>query len=420
MLTEDILMPVHEKTIETLIEAVRKVSSSLDLDEVLDTIFDSVKELIDYSAAVIYVIDARSGEVSEFKTRGYLPESIAEGFLATGSGIIGWVIRNRTGEIVDDVKRDARYVRVRAETRSEVAAPLIRADGRVIGVINLEADQVSGYEARDLELLTMFASLAASAIDHTLLYRQVLRQRRVESELELARKVVEGLMPRSFPLVKDFDIYGTSIPFREVGGDYLDFIDSISERLVVMVADVSGKGLAAALIMVAFRAYFHATVINELSMRVVMARVNRLVHDTTDGERFITCFYGLIDPENKRLLYISAGHNPPLLLRGDGTVELLDRGGGLPLGVFETSRYSESVVEFRPGDILVMYTDGVVEARDTRDEEFGMKRLEEVVRASSDRRAHEIVKAITTAVDEHSSEVGGPEDDLTVSVIKVK
>lgn len=420
MLTEDILMPVHEKTIETLIEAVRKVSSSLDLDEVLDTIFDSVKELIDYSAAVIYVIDARSGEVSEFKTRGYLPESISEDFLATGAGIVGWVIRNRTGEIVDDVKSDARYVKVRAETRSEVAAPLIRADGRVIGVINLEADRVNGYEARDLELLTMFASLAASAIDHTLLYRQVMRQRRVESELELARKVVEGLMPRSFPLVKDFDIYGTTVPFREVGGDLLDFIDSISERLVVMVADVSGKGLAAALIMVAFRAYFHATVINELSMRVVMTRVNRLVHDTTDGERFITCFYGLIDPENKRLLYISAGHNPPLLLRGDGTVELLDRGGGLPLGIFETSRYSESVVEFRPGDVLVMYTDGVVEARDTRDEEFGMKRLEEVVRASSSRRAHEIVKAITDAVDEHSREVGGPEDDLTVSVIKVK
>lgn len=421
MFIKDVVpMPVHEETIQTLIEAVRKVSSSLDLDEVLDTIFDSIKELIDYSAAVIYVIDARSGEVSEFKTRGYARESISEDFLSTGGGIIGWVIRNRKGEIVDDVKSDTRYVNVRRETRSEIAAPLIRADGRVIGVINLEADQVNGYNARDLELLTMFASLAASAIDHTLLYRQVMRQRRVESELELARKVVEGLMPRSFPLIKDFDIYGTTIPFREVGGDYLDFIDSISERLCVLVADVSGKGLAAALIMVAFRAYFHATVINELAMRVVMARVNRLVYDTTDGERFITCFYGLIDPENKRLLYISAGHNPPLLLRGDGTLEFLEQGGGLPLGIFETSRYSESVVEFRPGDILLMYTDGVVEARNKQDEEFGLKRLEEVVRAASGKRAHEIVQAIITAVDEYSVDVGGPEDDLTVSVVKVK
>jgi len=146
-------------------------------------------------------MDPRSGEVHEFKTRGYLPQSISEDFLATGSGIIGWVIRNRTGEIVDDVKSDHRYVKVRAETSSEIAAPIIRADGRVIGVINLEADQTHGYNARDLELLTMFASLAASAIDHTLLYRQVMRQRRVEGELELARKVVEGLMPRAFPLI---------------------------------------------------------------------------------------------------------------------------------------------------------------------------------------------------------------------------
>jgi len=412
-------MPVHEKTIETLIEAVRKVSSSLDLDEVLDTIFDSIKELITYNAAVIYVMDPRSGEIHEFKTRGYLPEAISEDFLSTGSGIIGWVIRNRAGEIVDDVKSDDRYVKVRAETRSEIAAPIIRTDGRVIGVINLESDLVNGYGSQDLELLTMFASLAASAIDHTLLYRQVMRQRRVESELELARKVVEGLMPRAFPLLKDFDIYGTTVPFREVGGDYLDFIDSISERLVVLVADVSGKGLAAALIMVAFGAYFHATVINELAMRVVMGRVNRLVHETTDGERFITCFYGLIDPDNKRLLYISAGHNPPLLLRTDGTSKLLTQ-GGMPLGIFETSRYSESVLEFQPGDILVLYTDGVVEASDQRDEEFGLGRLEEVVRAVSGRRAHEIVKAITDAVNEHSEEVGGPEDDLTVSVIKVR
>lgn len=412
-------MPVHENTIETLVEAVRRVSSSLDLDEVLDTIFESVKELINYSAAVIVVMDARSGEVHELKTRGYAPQAIPEEFLASGSGIIGWVIRNGTGEIVNDVKRDTRYVRARAETLSEVASPIVRADGRVIGVINLEADWVNGYDERDLELLTMFASLAASAIDHTLLYRQVMRQRRVESELELARKVVEGLMPRAFPLIEGFDIYGTTIPFREVGGDYLDFIESIFDRVPLLVADVSGKGLAAALIMVSFRAYFRATVINELAMRVVMARVNRLVHDTTAGERFITAFYGLLDPENKRLLYINAGHNPPLLLRADGTSQLLDQ-AGLPLGVFETSRYSESVVDFCCGDILVLYTDGVVEARNERDEEFGLKRLEQVVRAASAQRAHEIVNAITAAVDAHSTEVGGPEDDLTVSIIKVK
>jgi sigma-B regulation protein RsbU (phosphoserine phosphatase) len=412
-------MAVNEKTIATLIEAVRKVSSSLDMDEVLETIFNSLKELIDYSAAVVCVADPKTGAVHELKARGYPPMSIGEDFLASGSGIIGWVLKHGREQIVNDVKRDARYVKARAETRSEIAAPMIRADGQVIGVINLEADWINGYDARDLELLTMFASLAASSVDHTLLYSEVKRQRRVESELELARKVVESLLPRAFPLVEGFDIYGMTMPVREVGGDYFDFIDSITYRLGVLVSDVSGKGLAAALIMVTFRAYIHATVINELAMRVVMARVNQLIYDTTEGDRFITTFYGLIDPEHRRLLYINAGHNPPLLLRADGSRQLLED-SGFPLGVFENSRYSESVVDFRRGDILVLYTDGVTEASDEADENFGLERLEQVVRAAADLRAHEICQAVTAAVRDYSSAIGGPEDDLTVAVIKVK
>ncbi|HKP13256.1 MAG TPA: GAF domain-containing SpoIIE family protein phosphatase [Blastocatellia bacterium] len=412
-------MPVHERTIATLIDAVRRVSSSLDLEEVINTIFDSLKELIEYSAAVICIIDPRTHTLFEVRTRGYPPQIIGDDFLQSGGGIIGWVIKNASGQIVNDVKSDKRYVKARAETRSEIAAPLVRADGAVIGVINLEADQVNSYSERDLELLTMFASLAASAIDHTLLYREVLRKRQAESEIELARKVVEGLLPRSFPNLKGMDIYGTTQPVRAVGGDYLDVIDQISDRLGVLVADVSGKGLAAALIMVTFRAYIHATVINELAMRVVMARVNRLVHEATNGDRFITTFYGLVDVENKRLMYINAGHNPPLLLRADGTSELLSH-GGLPLGAFEEARYSESVAELREGDVLVLYTDGVVEAGNAQDDMFGLPRLEQVVRANKSERAYTIVQAVIGAVHDYTFDTEGPEDDLTVMVIKMK
>jgi serine phosphatase RsbU (regulator of sigma subunit) len=411
-------MAVHEKTIETLIDAVRKVSGSLDLDIVLDTIFDSIKELIDYSAAIVCVVDLETGAIRDLKARGYPTVVVAGDLLAEGEGIIGWVIKHRRGQIINDVKRDARYVKARPQTRSEIAAPIIRYDGRTLGVINLEADWVDGYDHRDLELLTMFASLAASAIDHTLLYQRVMRQRRAESELELARKVVDSLLPRAVPVVEGFDIAGLTSPVREVGGDYFDFIESVTDRLGVLVADVSGKGLAAALIMVAFRAYIHATVINELAMRVVMARVNRLIYETTEGERYITTFYGLIDPENKRLLYINAGHNPPLLLRADGTTRLLDK-SSLPVGVFEDSRYSEAVVDFLPGDILVLYTDGVTEAMNIQDESFGVERLEKTVRASGDFSAQEICQTVSAAVREFSSEVGGPEDDLTISIIKV-
>jgi sigma-B regulation protein RsbU (phosphoserine phosphatase) len=369
-------MSVNETTIETLIDAVRKASSSLDLDEVLESIFDSISELIEYSAAVVGLIDSKTGAVQALKARGYPPENTGEEFLEPGLGIIGWVIANRRGQIVNDVKKDSRYVKARPQTRSEIAAPIIRVDGEVIGAINLEADWEQGFDEPDLKLLTMFASLAASAIDHTLLY-------------------------------------------QKVGGDYFDFFDSITDRLGVIISDVSGKGLAAALIMVTFRAYMQATIINEFAMRVVMARVNKLIHKSTDGERFITTFYGLIDPENKRLLYIIAGHNPPLLLRADGTSRQLEH-SGLPLGIFEDSRYSESVVDFQSGDILVLYTDGVTEARNAADKSFGVEKLEQTVRKTSLMAARAICEAVAEAVREHSAEVGGPEDDLTISIIKVK
>lgn len=411
-------MSVTEKTTETLIEAVRKISHSLDLAEVVDTIFDSLKELLNYSAAVICVVDAKTGSIYDLKARGY-PSPVAEDdFLAKGSGIIGWVLKNAQPQIVNDVIQDARYFKARAETRSEIAAPILRAGGEVLGVINLEADWINGYDEEDLKLLTMFASLAATAIDHTLLYQKVIKQRDAEKELDLARKVVDGLLPRVFPMIEGFDIHGTTIPVREVGGDYFDFIDSVTDRLAVLVADVSGKGLAAALIMVTFRAYIQATLINEFAMRVVMARVNKLIFNTTDGERFITTFYGLIDPENKRLLYINAGHNPPLLLREDGSSQLLEH-SGLPLGIFEDSRYSESVIDFHPGDVLLMYTDGVTEACSECDEPFGVKRLEKIVRQASQLSAKEICDAVCDAVRNYASNIGGPEDDLTVAVIKV-
>ena len=412
-------MPVSDETINTLVEAVRRISSSLDLDEVLDTILDSLKQLIDYSAAVVCVVEPTTGVVNGLKVRGYPGHMPREAFVETGHGIIGWAIENKRGVFVNDVREDTRYVRARTETVSEVAAPIIRGDGEVIGAINLESDQADSYGERDVQLLSMFASLAGSAIEQTLLHARVVQQHMAETELELARTVVDSLLPRSFPSLEGFDIFGMTIPVRQVGGDYFDFFDALTDRFGVLIADVSGKGLAAALIMVSFRAHIHATVLNEFAMRVVMARVNSLVYNTTQGDRFITTFYGLIDPLHKRLLYINAGHNPPLLLHADGTRELLEE-AGLPLGIFEDSRYSESVVNFRKSDLLVLYTDGVTEATNAADDAFGLDRLEQVVRAESNKSSLEICAVIAAAVRDFSAGSGGPADDLTVLVIKVK
>src|ERR1044071_10515172 len=166
--------PVKTKTTETLINAVHRISNSPDLGEVMETIFDSLSELLDYSAAVICVVDSSDGVLYRLKTRGYPSGSIGEEFFTSGRGVVGWVIRHGQGVIIKDVKSDARYIQARAETRSEIAAPIVRHDGKVIGVINLESDQPGAYRQHDLKLLTMFASLAATAINHSLLYRRLL------------------------------------------------------------------------------------------------------------------------------------------------------------------------------------------------------------------------------------------------------
>jgi sigma-B regulation protein RsbU (phosphoserine phosphatase) len=196
-------------------------------------------------------------------------------------------------------------------------------------------------------------------------------------------------------------------------------MESSPDRLEVAVADVTGNGLEAALIMISFRAYLHATAMSDLAMRIVMARINRLVHQTTAGERFITAFYGLIDPHSKRMVYVNAGHDPPLLLKADGSRQLLDQ-GGIPLGVYADTEYTEFAVDLERGDILVLYTDGVTEAKNTRDELFGLGRLEQAVRRAGDGDSHSICTEVTKAVHDFSAKAGGPGDDLTLSVIKIR
>lgn len=406
-----------ETKFRSLIDALRRISVSLDLDTVLDVIVKTIKELINFDAAVIAIVDPHTKRIRTVRQSGYPVAADHHFLLEPGQGIIGSVIAAGEGRIVGDVLQDPNYFKGRVETRSEMAAPITTSQGDIIGVINLESDRVHGFTKGDLEVATMFAGIVAIAIEMTLMHRELMEKRRIEDELHLAHQVVEGLLPRSIPLLHGFDIYGMNLSVETVGGDYFDFIEVFDDRLGLLIADVSGKGLPAALIMASFRAYMHATIINEFAARVVMSRVNRLLYDSIAGNKFISAFYGLVDPDTKRMIYINAGHNPPLLIRANGSHELLDD-GGFALGIFRESRYSEQIIDLKSGDILVLYTDGVSEAKNYRDEEFGVAGLERVVRENANRRAYQICEAIVAAVKEHTHGSGGLEDDLTISVVK--
>jgi sigma-B regulation protein RsbU (phosphoserine phosphatase) len=402
---------------EVLLEISKTLSAPLDLDEVLEAIFRSLRQVVRYAAAAIYLVNRSSQRLELVRDTGY-PEGSDEAFrLSVGEGIVGWVAKTGEAVIVPDVRRDPRYVSARAETRSELAAPLV-LEGRTIGVFNLESDRLDAFHGGHLEMLAVFAAQAAVSIERTRLTRELLDRRRLEKELAIAREIQASFLPKRAPEVPGFDLAGATQPHDEVGGDYFDFIRVSDSRLGIAIADVSGKGIPAALIMAGFRMSLLAEIRNEFTMRAVMRKVNSLLHESTERDKFVTLFYGVLDWKNRSLSFSNAGHNPPLLLRADGRVQYLLE-GGVALGVLPDARYEERPVALHPGDVLLLYTDGVSEAELPTGEQFGTERLERCLKRLAEGTAQEILKGVVDEVTAYAGE-HGVNDDLTLVVVKVK
>jgi sigma-B regulation protein RsbU (phosphoserine phosphatase) len=413
LLSQEIERRALEK--DVLLDISRALSAPFELEDVVEAIFASLRQVIDYDAAAIYLVSRGTRTLELVSKHGY-PEGSESAFdLQIGQGIVGWVAKSGQPVIVPDVRRDPRYVAARLGTRSEIAAPLM-VEGRVIGVFNLESDHEDLYHEGHLELLLAFAAQAALAVERARTARARVEQRRLERDLAIARDIQRSFLPASAPRVPGFDLAGTSISHDKVGGDYYDFITVSDTRLGLAIADVSGKGIPAGLLMAGFRMSLLAEIRNEYAIRAVMRKVNRLLHESTERDRFVTAFYGVLDWRNGMIIFSNAGHNPPMVIRADGTVEELTE-GGVALGVLEDTQYEERPVALHAGDVVVMYTDGISEAEDEHGEQFSPTRIEQVVRANPTHTARELTQDIVAAVLDWAGEKG-PGDDLTLIVLR--
>ena len=398
-----------------LFELGTKIATSLDTGQLLEQILDLVFQVVRYDAAGIYLVDKQTQWITRQTIRGYDPQRDAAVRLKVGRGLIGWCVKTGQGVIVSDVTRDPRYMSARDETRSEIVSP-IRIGSEVIGAFNLESDEPDAYQPEDMELLTTFASQAAVAIERTRLHADVLEKRRLEGEVSIGRRIQRSFLPERDPTVPNFEVAGVNDSSELVGGDYYDFIRIADGHLGVVVADVSGKGIPAALIMASFRASLIAEIRNNYSIRTIMAKVNKLLWESVEADRFVTAIYGVLDLQNRRFTYVNAGHNPAIVFRAaTGRMDQLDATGPL-LGTLEGATYKERHVEIHPGDVVVLYTDGVTEALSPEGELFGMERLQEVVRARAADGAGAVLRAIREAV--RAFQEGRQTDDLTVVVVK--
>jgi sigma-B regulation protein RsbU (phosphoserine phosphatase) len=236
-------------------------------------------------------------------------------------------------------------------------------------------------------------------------------------EMEQAAQIQQRLLPSAAPHTEHADIAAKTVPARHVGGDYYDFIAFPDGRIGLMVGDVAGKGMPASLLMSSLQARVHVLFEDSSDLGAKIERLNKATCGNCPDNRFITFFMGILDPATGDLSYVSAGHNPPLIVRAAGGYDTLSGGGGIILGILAMAKYEASQAKLEKGDILVMFSDGVTEAPNPNDQEYGEERLANLVAELSSRPSKEIVDAIHTSVHEFT-EGAPPFDDITVVVAR--
>lgn len=400
---------------EMLYSVSQKISLSVSSEEVTNSIIDSLRLVVPYDAAAIFLLDARTLEVVEETARGYRPDMEGNVRLMVGEGIVGWAAKTGQSIIVSDVRRDPRYVRAREQTCAEMVAPL-KIGGEVVGVFNLESDRVNAYTPHELRLLETFANHAAIAIERSRLLRQQLEKERLDRELAIARRIQLTFLPDRDPDWPGFDVSGYNISSEQVSGDFFDYIPISGDNWGVVIADVSGKGVPAALIMASLRAALWAEARNIYALSEICGRVNNFLYQSLGETEFVTAVYGVLDLQSRRFTYANAGHLAPIHLRADGAVAFLSE-GGLILGAFPDAAYTEGRVHLAPDDVLLLYTDGAVEARNEQDEEFGRDRLADALAEVRHRSAREIRTELVDRIHRFTGRTR-LEDDLTFVVLK--
>ena len=414
-----------EKKYHLLLEIAHKVRDTLDLDEIMEHLLDTIKTVVEYDAAGIFVLnqDLVHGRreypremIAGISRRGFDQKPAEQDEMLTfGKGIIGHVILNCTSVVVPDVHRDARYIEGRSQTRSEITVPILRKN-RAVGALNLESDQLSAYDESDLEVLQFFADAAAISIEKAMLHRQQLEKELIDKQLQLARDVQSRLFPSKPPTITGFDIAGICLPAEEIGGDYYDFVKLPRRGLGVAVADVSGHGIASALVMTAFRGLLRMHAHGKRGPARIARSINRLLPEFTGNSQFVTAVYIVLRPELEEFSYVCCGQQPPLLLHSDGSLVNLKVRGPV-LGMVKDARYTSEKLPLVSGDILAMYTDGVVELTDQEGVAFGVERLTMALHQGRDLPAAELIQMIIQATQQYSGSQSYL-DDFTLVIIK--
>ena len=407
-----------------LLEAFQEIGRSLEIGRTADTILAGLRHVLpacDRATLCAVGLDGRTVICRRARGRdSLLPDPPASAPELPDGGIARKVLDSGRPETVAVTPEGAaRDPDLSAGSAAAVAAPLLGAGGRRIGTLVAESAEPGAFPERDCGALRAYAAGAAPAIERILFYEKAVEGRELVSEMEVAGKVLQDLLPHECPILEGLEVAAAYEPCSQVGGDYYDLIPLGEDRWGIAMADVAGKGIPAALLVAALHASVFSLAKSSLTLRTIVGRTNQLLYESVGETRYATFFFGLLDVPLRRLIHINAGHPPPVLVRANGEVEMI-HASGLPVGLFPAPRYFEEVIQLDAGDLLAFYTDGITESADRKGELFGRERLAELLRRERDQGAPaaEVCDNILKAVRRFRG--GAPDDDQTVVVIRAR
>lgn len=410
-----------EEKLKAIVRISKELAQTLELGQVLERILETTFDIFpaaDHAHAILY--SPTTHQILNLISRHRKPSPLLPP--APSKTILQETLRTGRAFLSQDNRDSALFMNsdslAGATIRTVLCSPMVSQDGTILGAIQLAGNQMrERFEESDLDVLVSVTSMAALAVQNARYHEAALNQMKLEQDLEFARRIQTNFLPRGSPAVRGYAFSHYCKPAQEVGGDYFDFIGLPDGKWAIVIADVSGKGFPAALYMARFSAEIRATLVGRQAPAKVLEYLNQDFYEIREGNIFITCALGILDPARHRLELALAGHPPPLIIDRKGRPRNVDVGAsGLPLGLFAAAAsplpYRIQELEIGKGDTLVFYTDGIIEAQSSSGEQYGVSRLEKVL--SDPLQGVEAISASILEDVERFSQGKRPVDDTTL------
>lgn len=406
------------KRLSTLIEVNALISSTLNLDQILENMMAISKQVMNADASSLMLIDEKTNELVYQVALGTVGEKLKQEFrLKLGQGIAGTVAQEGKPLLLEDAYTHPKFHRAHDDatgyrTKSMITVPL-KVGERITGVAQvINRLDNKPFDQDDLELFIALCSLAAIAIENAKMHKSLMEKQRFVKDMEFARTVQESFLPQKTPELANYQFSAHYTPAQEVGGDFYDFIKLGENRTGLVIGDVSGKGVPAALYMAKLGSDLRTLAFTEKDPAAALEKLNNLLVERSRRGMFATLLYVELDSQTGKLTLSNAGHLPPIIKRTDGSLVKLAKAGGAPLGMVAGMKYGQEIAALAPGDTVILYTDGIIEAMNAREELYAYDRFEALIRKSSS-----TPEALKTAIIDDVNKFTGlspQHDDMTL------